>query len=133
MGALIDSSVLIAGERRQLDLETLLAEHADEDFAISAVSASELLHGVQRARTPAQRNRREAFVEGLLTRLPVIPFDLLAARIHARLSAELATRKIVIGPHDLLIAATAMARGYDVATRDERSFPKIPNLSLLRW
>ncbi|MEK7378260.1 MAG: PIN domain-containing protein, partial [Candidatus Binatota bacterium] len=72
-------------------------------------------------------------VEGLLARLPVIPFDLLAARIHARLSAELATGKIVIGSHDLLIAATAMAKGYDVATRDERSFPKIPSLSLLRW
>ena len=133
MGALIDSSVLIAGERGQLDLEALLAGHAQEDFAISAVSASELLHGVHRARTPAQRNRREAFVEGLLARLPVIPFDLLAARIHARLSVELATRKIVIGPHDLLIAATAMANGYDIATRDERSFPKIPSLSLLRW
>ena len=133
MGALIDSSVLIAGERGQLDLEALLAGHAEEDFAVSAVTASELLHGVHRARTPAQRNRREAFVEGLLARLPVLPFDLLAARIHARLSAELAMRKMVIGPHDLLIGATAMARGYDVATRDERSFPKIPGLSLLRW
>ncbi|MFQ5903054.1 MAG: type II toxin-antitoxin system VapC family toxin [Candidatus Binatia bacterium] len=133
MGALIDSSVLIAGERGQLDLEALFARHAEEDFAISAVTASELLHGVHRARTPAQRNRREAFMEGLLARLPVISFDLLAARIHARLSAELATRKIGIGSHDLLIAATAMAKGYDVATRDERSFPKIPSLSLLRW
>ncbi|MEK7229580.1 MAG: type II toxin-antitoxin system VapC family toxin [Candidatus Binatota bacterium] len=133
MGALIDSSVLIAGERGQLDLEALLAGHAEEDFAISAVTASELLHGVHRARTPAQRNRREAFVEGLLARLPVVPFDLLAARIHARLSAELAARKIAIGSHDLLIAATAMAKGYDVATRDERSFPKIPSLSLVRW
>ncbi len=133
MGALIDSSVLIAGERGQLDLEALFARYAEEDFAISAVTASELLHGVHRARTPAQRNRREAFVEGLLARLPVISFDLLAARIHARLSAELATRKIGIGSHDLLIAATAMAKGYDVATRDERSFPKIPSLSLLRW
>lgn len=133
MGALIDSSVLIAAERGQLNLEALLAEHAEENFAISAVTASELLHGVHRARTPAQRNRREAFVEGLLARLPVIPFDLLTARLHARLSAELAARKIVIGAHDLLIAATAMAKGYDVATRDERSFPKIPSLSLIRW
>jgi predicted nucleic acid-binding protein len=133
MGALIDSSVLIAAERGQLDLEALLAEHAQEDFAISAISASELLHGVHRARTPAQRNRREAFVEGLLARLPVIPFDLLAARIHARLSADLAARKIIIGSHDLLIAAAAMTKGYDVATRDERSFPKIPSLSLVRW
>lgn len=133
MGVLIDSSVLIAAERKQLNLEALLAEHAEEDFAISAVTASELLHGVHRARTPVQENRREAFVEGLFARLPVLPFDLVTARIHAHLSAELAARRVAVGPHDLMIAATAMAKGYNVATRDERSFPKIPGISLLRW
>ena len=133
MGTLIDSSVLIAAERGQLDLATMLAEHGEEDFAISAVTASELIHGVHRARTAAQRNRREAFVEGLLARLPVLPFDLVTARIHARLSAELAAQRVAVGPHDLMIAATAMAKGYEVVTRDERSFPKISGLSLSRW
>ncbi len=133
MGTLIDSSVLIAGERGQLDLETVLAGYAEEEFAISAITASELLHGVHRAKTPAQRNQREAFVEGLLAQLPVIPFELVTARIHARLSAELAAKRLPVGPHDLLIAATAMGKGYKLASRDERSFPKIAGLSLVRW
>lgn len=64
MGTLIDSSVLIAVERGHLNLEDLLAGRMDEDFAVSAVTASELLHGVHRANTPAQRSIREAFVEG---------------------------------------------------------------------
>ena len=93
MGTLIDSSVLIAWERDQLDLETQLADYAEEDFAISAITASELLHGVHRATTPARQSRREAFVEGLLSRLPIISFDLVTARIHARLSAELAVKR----------------------------------------
>jgi tRNA(fMet)-specific endonuclease VapC len=88
MGILIDSSVLIAWERDRLNLQSQLAQYAEDDFAISAITASELLHGVHRATNPAQRRRREAFVEGLLARLPIISFD--AARIHARLSAELA-------------------------------------------
>ncbi|HEU4344698.1 MAG TPA: type II toxin-antitoxin system VapC family toxin [Candidatus Binatia bacterium] len=133
MGIVIDSSVLIAWERDQLDLETRIASYAEEDFAISAVTASELLHGVHRARTSAQRSRREAFVEGLLSRIPVFSFDLLTARVHARLSSELAAKRTAVGPHDLIIAATAIANGYTVAARDERSFPKIPGLSLLRW
>jgi predicted nucleic acid-binding protein len=133
VGLLIDSSVLIAWERDQRNIATQLAEHADEDVAIAAITASELLHGVYRATTAARRNQREAFVEGLLSRLPVIAFDLVAARIHARLSAELALKGTPAGAHDLVIAATAMARGYFVATRDERSFPKIPGLSLHRW
>ncbi len=133
MGTLIDSSVLIAWERERLDLKSQLADHADENFAISTITASELLHGVHRTTTTARRSQREAFVEGLLSRLPIISFDLITARIHARLSAELARKGTPVGLNDLIIAATAMARGFDVATRDERSFPKIPGLSLLRW
>ena len=90
MEILIDSSVLIAWERHRLNLQSQLAQYAEDDFAISAITASELLHGVHRATNPAQRRRREAFVEGLLARLPIISFDAVAARIHARLSAELA-------------------------------------------
>jgi tRNA(fMet)-specific endonuclease VapC len=86
VGTLIDSSVLIDVERGRLDLGDLLRGRADEDFAISAVTASELLHGVHRAKVAAQRSVREAFVEGLLAQLPVIPFDLMTARIHARLA-----------------------------------------------
>lgn len=84
MGILIDSSVLIAWERDRLDLQPQLEEYTEEDFAISAITASELLHGVHRAANPAQRRRREAFVEGLLARLPILSFDAVAARIHAR-------------------------------------------------
>ncbi len=133
MGALIDSSVLIAAERGSLDLDVVLDEYRRVEFAIAAVTASELLHGVHRADSDHRRSSREAFVETLLLRLPVLAFDLIAARVHARLWAQLATQGVAIGAHDLLIAATAIARGLDVVTRDERSFPGIPGLSLLRW
>ena len=133
MGALIDSSVLIAAERGTLDLDAVLEESEAIDFAIAAVTASELLHGVHRADNEDRRSRREAFVETLLSRIPVLPFDLIAARAHARLWAQLATSGGSVGAHDLLIAATAIARGMDVVTRDERSFPRIPGLSVLRW
>lgn len=133
MGTLIDASVLIAGERGQLDLEATLAEYAEEAFALSAITASELLDGVHRAKTAAQRRRRTAFVEGLFARLPVISFDLVAARAHARMWAQLAVRGITAEPHDLLIAATALVTNFAIATHNERSFPKIPGLSVVKW
>ncbi|WP_437992138.1 type II toxin-antitoxin system VapC family toxin [Sorangium sp. So ce145] len=133
MGALIDSSVLIAAERGKLDFERVLRDHGDEPVAIAAITASELLHGVHRAVEASQRARREAFVERLLADLSLISFDLVAARVHARLSAELAAKGSPVGAHDLLIAATALAVGYDVATRDARSFPRIPGLRVLHW
>lgn len=133
MGALIDSSVLIAAERGQLDLDQVLEDHGDDDFALSAITASELLHGVHRADTEARRTRREVYVEALLAGFPVIAFDLAVARVHAKLSARAAADGIVLGAHDLIIAATALANGLDVVTRDEKSFPRIAGLSLVRW
>ena len=133
MGAVVDSSVFIAAERGKLDLDRILRDYGDQAVGIAAITASELLHGVHRAVEQSQRNKREAFVERMLADLPLIPFDLAVARVHARLSAELAAKGLPIGVHDLLIAATALAVGYDVATRDERSFPRIPGLSVLRW
>jgi tRNA(fMet)-specific endonuclease VapC len=132
MGILIDSSVLVAAERGDLDLEALLARHEREVVAIAAITASELLHGVHRL-TGARRARTEVLVERLLARLPAVPFDLAAARVHATLSADLRARGTPVGAHDLLIAATAVLVDYQVATRDLRSFPRIRGLRVLRW
>ncbi len=132
MGKVIDASVLIAAERGQLDLRAALADHRDDLFAISAVTASELLHGVHRV-AAAKRPTTEAFVEGLLQYLPVLAFDLIAARVHARIWATLLSKGQAVGERDLLIAATALAHGHAVVTRDERSFPRIPGLEVMRW
>lgn len=132
MGALVDSSVLIAAERGDLDLATVL-DGFEGELALSVVTASELLHGVHRAGDEARRARREAYVEALVSGIPIVAFDLVAARLHARLSARLAGSGETIGAHDLIIAATALARGLDVITRDQRSFPRIPELSVIRW
>jgi predicted nucleic acid-binding protein len=133
MATLIDSSILISAEKGRLDLEGALADVAEEPVAIAAITASELLHGVHRARPASRRTRREAWVEALLARLPILPFDLAVARYHAALWAVLAEQGAPIGAHDLLIAATALAHGYAVATRDDRSFSRVPGLTVRRW
>jgi predicted nucleic acid-binding protein len=132
MGFLIDASVLIAAERGLLDLAAILERHAAEPAALAAITASEMLHGVHRLKG-ARRARSEALVERLLERLPVVPFDLPAARVHATLSADLRTRGTPVGAHDLLIAATAVLLDYKIATRDLRSFPRIEGVVALQW
>jgi predicted nucleic acid-binding protein len=133
VGTLIDTSVLIAAERGELNLDALLGSRGDEAVAISAVTASELMHGIHRAKTAVGRARAEVLVERLIGLMPVVPFDLDVARVHARLSAELATKGTPVGAHDLMIAATAVTLGFAVATRDRRSFPKIRGLALQAW
>ena len=130
MASLIDSSVLIDVERGRVVLGVLLEGRGDRGVAMAAITAAELLHGVHRLRASKRKTRAEAVVETLLSSIPVIPFDLVCARAHARLGAELARRGITVGTHDLMIGATALARGLSIITSDQRSFPRIPGLEI---
>lgn len=131
MGLILDASIIIAAEREAFDLEGLFDSRADETTAICAITASELLHGVERARDPIVRARRSESVEGILDDLVVMPFGLLEARVHARLWATLAIKGKLIGAHDLQVAATAIAIGSSVATLNQKEFKRVPGLSLL--
>lgn len=130
MGVILDSSVLIAAERGQFRLTALLESLGDTPVAIAAITASELLDGVHRASARGVRMRRAAFVEALLAELPVLPFGLGEARMHAELWAELARGGTTIGAHDLLIAATAIAGGDALVTLNQREYARVPGLRL---
>lgn len=130
-GVLIDTSVLIAVERGQLDLDGLTAD-PQEPIAMSAVTAHELLRGLARLPSGVRRARSERWVETLLSAVPVIEYDLDVARVHAALWAEMSASGRPLGVHDQMIAATAISLGYDLATRDG-AFEAVPDLVIRRW
>ena len=130
MVVVVDSSVVIAVERGQMTLDDALGDRADVELAISAVTASELLHGIHRASTGPRKKRRATFVEHVLSQWTMLPFDLEAARIHARIWADLLAAGTVLAAHDLMIAATALSVEGVVATRDKRSFPRVSGLQV---
>jgi tRNA(fMet)-specific endonuclease VapC len=132
LGSLIDSSVFIAAERGDSSLRTALAllDPAAGDFFISVVTVFELLHGVHRA-TSAKRAAREAYVENALQTFPILVFDEAAARIFASTDAVLSAAGNKLAVEDLMIAATALAHGHDVITRDMRSFPRVRGLRVV--
>jgi predicted nucleic acid-binding protein len=84
MGLILDSSVVIAAERRGETVEQLIARilhtTGDQDAALSAVGLTELVHGIYRAPTPEVRLRRESFLNELLADLTVYPYTNL--RLH---------------------------------------------------
>jgi tRNA(fMet)-specific endonuclease VapC len=63
MAILIDSSVALAVERTGKSLGPIRERLGDQTVAISAMTVSELLHGVHRADTALRRERRLQFVE----------------------------------------------------------------------
>jgi tRNA(fMet)-specific endonuclease VapC len=133
LGALIDTSVFVAAERGKLDLEAKLGKHLGDWFGLAAVSVAELLEGVHLADTTTRREKRLALVEKIIGGMPVVAFDVAVAREYARLRVQLRKSGTPVGVHDLQIAATAFAVGQPVATRDEKSFPRIPGLKVEVW
>jgi tRNA(fMet)-specific endonuclease VapC len=140
MGTVLDTTVFIALERATRDLppecamQTAAQRLQDQlgegdEVAIAAITASELLHGVHRT-TSEHRGRREAFVESVLAAFPALAFDLLVARVHARLWADLAAAGAGISAHDRLVAATAISAGWRVASADVRHFSRIPGVDV---
>ncbi len=59
-----------------------------------------------------------------------LTFDLIYARNHAKLWADLEIEGRRIGAHDLLIAATCLAFGHCLATLNEGEFERVEGLEL---
>jgi len=120
---ILDTGALIALERADLDQADVLPD--DADVAISAITASELLVGVELA-DASHRERRSEIVEGTIERVEIIEFDLEIARHHALLLAHARRAGQPRGAHDLQIAATARATGRTLITTDGRAFEALP-------
>ncbi len=131
MGIVIDSSLLIAAEKQRLAITDFFSAHSGEKFYLAAVSAAELLHGVERANPASRKAARSAIVEHFLQALEVIDYDLAVARTHATLWAGLAKAGSIIGPYDMLIAASALTHGHKLATLNESEFKHVSKLKLV--
>jgi tRNA(fMet)-specific endonuclease VapC len=135
MGVILDSSILIAGERRKDSvaevLERVEAVCGKTAAALSAVTVVELTHGIYRAKTDADRLRRQTFVEEVYQTVAVHPLTLEVARLAGRIHGEQMGRGVSIDFPDLLIGATALHLGFDVATLNVKHFQAIPGLTVV--
>lgn len=130
MAIILDSDVIIAGERGSLDLERWLATQSGEQVEVAAITVAEVWHGVERA-TAAHRAKRRLYIENILAKLPIIPYTAQTAREHARLWAYLESLGRMIGDYDLIVAATALERGSAVATFNVRHFSAVKGLKVI--
>ncbi len=135
MGVILDSSILIAGERRNHSVSEILERVevvcGKTTAALSAITAVELTHGIYRARIEADRKRREAFVEALFQSIAVHPLSLEVARLAGRIHGEQMGHGLSIDFPDLIIGATARYLGFDVVTLNVRHFQMIPGLTVV--
>ena len=130
MAIIIDADVVIRGEKRTFDFRKWVSSHPEENFALAAVTVAELWHGVERA-TVAHRSKREAYLRAIVGLMPVLPYTEQTAYEHARIWASLDSSGRMIGFYDLIVAATAGERSYQVATFNKQHFSRVPGLKVI--
>lgn len=122
---ILDTTILVTAERRRQVLDELIAD--EDDVVVAAITAAELLVGVELA-DGRRRRSRQRYVEAILAFVPVENYALEVARAHARLLAFVRRSGRPRGAHDLLIAATALARSRIVVTTDQEGFSDLPGV-----
>lgn len=105
---------------------------APSDVAVSAIVVYELRYGLLRLPTEAAQPRLQA-LDKLLRPLRVLPFDADCAAQAATIRSTLEQRGQPIGPHDVMIAATALSHQSPLVTRNEREFIRVPGLQVVNW
>jgi len=127
---MLDADVVIRGEKGTFDFEKWVASHPSDQFEVAAITVAELWHGVERA-YGKRRSARENYLKAVLESVPIIPYTEQTAYEQARIWADLEASGKMIGYYDLIVGATALERGSEVATFNKRHFAQIKGLSII--
>ena len=131
--ACLDTTILVDLIRRGSKLRTRAFQKLQEllargEFLVTTrMNVAELYVGVERSDDP---DREGELVEQVLQGVGVLDFDDTAARFFGRISAHLQEIGQPAGDMDVLIAATCMAAGHRLITRNAAHFENIPEFAV---
>lgn len=136
---LLDTNILsnVIRPTPSASLLAWMAEQADEDLCIAALTLAELRRGILEKPAGRKRARLEAWFDGPTGPLAlfagrVLPFDGKAALIWAQLMAEGTATGRPRSALDMIIAAVAVANDCVVVTDNARDFDGIEIVNPLR-
>ncbi len=127
----LDTDILSAIMRRHLIVipkaRTYLEEHGQ--FYLSIITRYEILRGLK-AKNAIQQ---AAYFENFCLKNSILPLTEEAISKAAEIYADLSQQGQLIGDADLLIAASALVRGFGVVTNNENHFRRIRDLHIENW
>jgi predicted nucleic acid-binding protein len=113
----LDTSVLV-------DVGDVPAESLPVEIYVPAVALAELAAGPHAARSKAEAARRQVRLQAIEASFSPLPFDAAAARAYGMIYAAARTsgRKTKRRLADYMIAATALANGLPLYTKNPKDF-----------
>ena len=129
---ILDSNIISYYLRGDPLVVSRLQALSPRDIGVPAIVEYELRYGLLRL-PPEAATPRLAALAALLRAMQLLPFDSVCAAQAARLRVDLEAAGTPIGPHDTLIAATALRHQATLITRNIREFSRVPGLQWLNW
>lgn len=131
MKYLLDTCVLsVLGRGGSVRLDARLRSEARSAIGVSSVTVFEVRYGLALA---AGELRSRRLVESFLGIVGVADFDSECAAAAGDLRAKLNKKGGMIGPYNLLIAGTALAKGLTLVTQNGEEFRRIDGLRVEDW
>lgn len=107
-----------------------LQAHRPDQILIPEIVRAELLYGAAKSQ---QKQRTLKRINAFLAPLELLPFKGQAVEHYADIRSDLESRGQLIGPNDLLIAATARANGAILVTHNTAEFQRVSGLQIEDW
>ncbi|MCG7895955.1 MAG: type II toxin-antitoxin system VapC family toxin [Candidatus Thiodiazotropha taylori] len=126
----IDTNTLTYFFKGMGSVPSKFLEVSPKDIGIPSVVLYELEYGIAKSTSP---RKRQAQLKELCSLVKILPFDNEAAKLSASVRAGLEKKGTPIGPHDVLIAGTALANKGILVTNNTKEFSRVPKLKLDNW
>lgn len=107
-----------------------IMSRSPDDIKICSMVKAELLYGAEKSQ---KREENLEKVKRFLLPFEIIPFDDKAAVEYSEMRANMERTGAVIGPNDLIIAATVRSHFGTLITSNEKEFRMVPGLIVENW
>lgn len=130
MTFVLDTNTVVDFFKGRGEVSKRLLATPPREIALPSVVLYELEVGAHKSGR-LEEKRHE--IEQLSSLVTLLPFGRAEAVSAARIRSELESQGLPIGPHDVLIAGTALAHGATLVTRNTREFERVSGLRVVDW
>jgi len=128
----LDTNIIISILRENPNQKVLnkLESQPKKEFKLPSMVKAELIAGALKSQ---KKKANIENIEKITSGFEIVPFDNDAAVLHGKIKAEMIKKGELIGPNDLVIAATTLSRGGILVTNNTKDFVRVKGLIIEDW
>jgi len=128
----LDTNIIVSILRKNPNQNVLNKVEAQsrKEVKIPSMVKAELIAGALKSQS-IESNLEN--VEKIIFGLEIVPFDDAAAVLYGKIKTEMIKKGKIIGPNDLVIAATVLSHSGILVTSNTKDFERIGGLRIEDW